>query len=132
MAKTTVIKQEAFIPATPEEVYDAFLDGKKHSEFTGSKAVSSAKVGAKFSTWEGYSFGKNLELVKGRRIVQEWKTTEWPKGMEPSIFELTLVPSKGGTLLKMVHLKVPAEQADEYRQGWIDYYWEPLKKYFKK
>ena len=25
---------------------------------------------------------------------------------------------------------VPAEQADSYRQGWIDYYWTPLRAYF--
>jgi hypothetical protein len=32
----------------------------------------------------------------------------------------------------MVHSKVPVEQGDEYAQGWIDFYWEPMKKYFKK
>ena len=37
---------------------------------------------------------------------------------------------KGGTELRMVHSNVPAEQADSYRQGWIDHYWTPLKAYF--
>jgi hypothetical protein len=32
----------------------------------------------------------------------------------------------------MIHSKVPEEQADEYDQGWKDYYWTPLKEYFKK
>jgi hypothetical protein len=32
----------------------------------------------------------------------------------------------------MIHSKVPVEQAESYRQGWIDFYWEPLKKYFDK
>ena len=27
---------------------------------------------------------------------------------------------------------VPAEQADSYRQGWIDFYWKPLKGYFQQ
>jgi hypothetical protein len=27
---------------------------------------------------------------------------------------------------------VPAEQAEEYRQGWIDNYWDLLKEYFLK
>jgi hypothetical protein len=30
----------------------------------------------------------------------------------------------------MVHSQVPASQADQYRQGWVDYYWTPLKAYF--
>ena len=37
-----------------------------------------------------------------------------------------------GTELIMIHSKVPVEQAESYRQGWIDFYWEPLKKYFNK
>jgi len=71
-------------------------------------------------------------LEKGKRIVQEWKTTEWPAGYPPSIVEFLFKEKKGGTELTMVHSKVPAEQAESYRQGWIDFYWEPLKKYFRK
>jgi activator of HSP90 ATPase len=29
--------------------------------------------------WNMYISGKNIELVKDKKIVQEWKTTEWPK-----------------------------------------------------
>lgn len=32
----------------------------------------------------------------------------------------------------MVHSKVPAEQAQEYKKGWKEFYWEPLKKYFEE
>ena len=78
--KTTTITQKVVIPASPEEVYDAFMDAKKHSAFTGAKATSDAKVGGEFSAWDGYITGKNLELEKGKRIVQEWITTEWPEG----------------------------------------------------
>ncbi len=128
--KTTTIKQTVLIPAKPEEVYDALMDGKKHSAFTGAKAVISNKIGGKFSTWGGYIFGKNLELERGKRIVQEWKTTEWPD-YPPSIVEFRLKKKGEGTELSMVHSKVPAEQSDSYRRGWIDFYWEPMKKYFK-
>jgi hypothetical protein len=30
----------------------------------------------------------------------------------------------------MVQEEVPASQAPNYRQGWKDYYWNPLKQYF--
>lgn len=130
--KTRTIKQTAVISASPDEVYEAFMDAKKHSEFTGSKATGVAKVGGKFTSWDGYAFGKNLKLVKGKKIVQEWKTTEWPEGYPPSKLDISLKKKKDGTVLTMVHSLVPAEQADEYAQGWLDYYWEPLKKYFEK
>ena len=67
--ETKTIKQIILIPATPEEVYDALIDEKKHAEFTGAKAKIDPKIGGKFTAWDGYIFGKNLELVKGKKIV---------------------------------------------------------------
>lgn len=128
----TTITDNVIIAASPEELYDAYVDAKKHSSFTGSKATGDGKVGGKFTAWDGYIFGKNLVLEKGKRIVQEWKTTEWPEGYPPSKLELTFKKVKGGTELSMVHSDVPAEQADDYKQGWTDFYWKPLKEYFKK
>jgi activator of HSP90 ATPase len=129
--ETRTIKQTELIPAKPIEVYEAFVIAKKHTEFTGSKATSSAKVGGKFTAWDGYISGKYLKLEKPKKIVQEWKTTEWPSSYPPSKLEFTLKEVAGGTELKMVHSNVPAEQADSYRQGWIDSYWKPMKQYFK-
>jgi activator of HSP90 ATPase len=130
--KTTTIIQKVVIPASPEEVYDAFIDPRKHSEFTGSEATCDPKVGGKFTAWDGYISGRNLELEKGKRIVQEWATAEWPKGYPSSTLELTFRRIKGGTQLKMVHSHVPVEQAEDYKQGWVDNYWELLKDYFQK
>lgn len=130
--KTTTIIQKVVIPASPEEVYDAFIDARKHSEFTGSEATCDPTVGGKFTAWDGYISGRNLELEKGKRIVQEWVTAEWPKGYPPSTLELTFRKVKGGTEVRMTHSQVPEEQADEYREGWIDTYWDLLKAYFQK
>lgn len=130
--KTKTIRQKVFVPAQPADVYDAFLKARKHSSFTHSKATCDARIGGEFTAYDGYIFGTILELEKGRRIVQQWQTTEWPEGAPPSIAEFTFVQKKGGTELVMVHSNVPREQAESYRQGWIDYYWEPLKVYFDK
>lgn len=43
--ETTTIKQVVFIPAKPVQVYEAFVDEKKHSDFTGAKATYDPKVG---------------------------------------------------------------------------------------
>lgn len=128
--RVRTIRQKVVVPASPEEVYDAFLDARRHAAFTGSPATCSARVGGHFTAWDGYIFGVNRELEKGRRIVQEWQTTEWPEGAAPSLVEFSFVPVKGGTEVRLVHSQVPAEQADSYRQGWIDFYWEPLAAYF--
>lgn len=131
LAKTETIRQNVSVPATPLEVYEAFIDPKKHSKFTGSKATCDPKVGGKFTAWDGYISGKNLQLEPAKRIVQEWQTTDWPEDQPPSTLELTLKKTGTGTQIIMTQSGVPAEQAADTAQGWKDWYWEPLKKYFK-
>jgi activator of HSP90 ATPase len=130
--KTRTIRQNTLIPATPVEVYDAFINARKHRAFTGAGATCGARVGGKFTAWDGYISGKILELDLGKRIVQEWRTTEWPEGAPPSQLDLSFKKKGNGTVISMIHSRVPAEQAAAYRKGWIDYYWNPLKKYFQE
>ena len=131
-AKTRKIEQKVIIPATPLEVYDALMDPVKHSDFTGDSASGSSEVGGEFVASSGYITAKNLELEKGKRIVQEWSTSEWPEGYPPSRLEITLKKVEGGTKLTMVQTKVPSEQADSYDDGWHEFYWQPMVKYFEK
>jgi len=130
--KATTIKQKTLIPATPDEVYNAFIEAKKHSAFTGSKATCDPKIGGEFTAWDGYISGSNLELVKGKKIVQEWSTTDWPDKFPSSRLELTFKGAKGGTEISMIHSNVPAEQADDLAEGWSEFYWKPMKEYFTK
>jgi uncharacterized protein YndB with AHSA1/START domain len=130
--KFGVIRQTVVIGASPLEVYQAYVDPKKHAAFTGTGVTGTPKVGGKFTAGDGYISGKYVELEPGKLIKHEWTTTEWPTGYPPSIFELTLKPKGTGTELRMVHSKVPAEQVDYYAEGWRDYYWGPLKEYFEK
>ena len=130
--KTRTIVQKVIVPATPEEVYQAFIDPEIHSEFTNTKTTGSQEVGGEVSASDGYITAKNLELQKGKKIVQEWSTSEWPDGYPPSLLQLDLKQVEGGTELTMTHSKVPEEQADDYAEGWMDYYWNPLIEYFEQ
>lgn len=130
---TKTIRQSEFLPGVkPGQVYDALLDGATHSKLTGGKATGEAKVGGTFTAWDGYIHGTTLELDPGKRILQDWSTSEWPAGAPPSHLEWTFTEKDGGTEVSLVHSNVPAEQADSYRQGWTDYYWTPMKAYFAK
>ena len=68
----------ATIPANPRTIYDAWLDGRRHSAMTGARATASPRVGGRFTAWDGYASGRNLELLAGKRIVQSWRTTDFP------------------------------------------------------
>jgi len=129
--KFETIRQVVIVDASPADVFETYVNPKKHAAFTGSAATGTPKVGSKFTAWDGYISGKYVKLEKGKRILQEWTTSEWPEGYPPSLVELTLVAKGKKTELTMVHSKVPAEQASNYEGGWMESYWEPLKEFFR-
>ena len=127
------IRQTQFIPdAKPEQVYRAFLNPKIHAAFTGSNSTGTGRVGRKFTAWDGYITGKTLQLKSGKKIVQAWRTTEFPDEYPDSKLELIFKTKKGGTEIVMTHTKVPASQTAEYREGWVSSYWDPLREYFRR
>ena len=117
------------LPATPEEVYHAWLSSEGHAQMTGSPARISARVGGEFTAWDGYIHGKNLELRKDQRIVQLWRTSEFSTQEADSRIEITLEKVGNQTRLTLHHTGLPPH-GGQYEQGWVDSYFEPMKEYF--
>ena len=129
--ETRMIKQTVTFKAAPHDVYEALMDSKKHTKFTGDKASISRKVGCKFSTFDGYSEGTNLELVQDTKIVQTWRASDWPEGLySTATFSFKAIPA--GTRLTFTQSGIPEKQYEEIAQGWRDYYWTPLKAMLEK
>src|SRR5215469_2847147 len=120
------------IPASPQEIYEAWLDSVVHSEMTGGEASMSDATGAQVSAWDDYISGRNLELVPAERIVQSWRTTQFTDEHEDSVIVVTLEQVEDGTLLTLVHSNVPEGQTGYERGGWQEHYFEPMKEYFAK
>ena len=85
------------IPASPDDVYEAWLDSDGHSKMTGSPAHASSEVGGNFDAWDGYISGKNLELEPARRIVQLWRGASYKDSDEDSQIEVIFEAVEGGT-----------------------------------
>jgi activator of HSP90 ATPase len=117
------------IPAAPEVIYAAWLDSDGHSQMTGSPAQASAEVGGSFSAWDGYISGQNLALEPGRRILQAWRTSEFADTDADSRLEVLLEAAEGGTQVTLRHTNLP-DNGEQYRQGWTDFYFTPMKAYF--
>ncbi|HTP59189.1 MAG TPA: SRPBCC domain-containing protein [Spirochaetia bacterium] len=129
--KTDSLKVSAVIPADPEAVYAAWLSNKEHGAMTETPAAQIvARVGGKFKAGGGYMWGATLELDPPGKIVQSWRTTEFPKDAPDSRLEVILEKAKGGTRITIIQTEIPQGQGESYRQGWIDYYFEPMKRYF--
>jgi activator of HSP90 ATPase len=120
------IRQSVTFEATPHDVYEALMDSNRHAEFTGDEAAISRVVGGPIMAYGGYITGTNLELIPDEKIVQTWRASDWPEGQESTV-TFILSADDGGTRLTFVQEGVPDEQHADIEQGWIDYYWTPMK-----
>lgn len=124
------LKVSTTLPVSPEKVYKAWLSSKEHSAFTGGEAKIANKVGGKFTAWDGYITGKTLELKPYKKIVQSWRTSEFAKSDADSKLEVVLEKIKAGTKITLIHTQIPKGGKAEYKEGWQDYYFKPMKEYF--
>jgi uncharacterized protein YndB with AHSA1/START domain len=123
------IEVSDILPGEPHQIYLAWLDSETHSAFTGAQASIDARVGGQHAAWDGYIAGQILALDPDHRIVQSWRTTEFPDESPDSKLEIVLEPVADGTRVHIRHTDIPDGQGEQYRQGWIDHYFNPLKRY---
>ena len=121
------------IPASPQEIYDAWLSSDGHEKITGGKpAQMSTQEGAAFTVWNGYISGRNLKLEPPRRIVQSWRTTKFSAADSDSQIEVLLEPAPGGARITVHHSNVPDGHTSYRDGGWQRSYFDPMKEYFKR
>ena len=129
--KSITIHQEIDVTATPHQLYEALLDDKQFTEFSGRPAEINREVGGAFSLFKGHIIGRNLELVPNERIVQAWRVVTWPEGAY-SIVRFDLKPHGSGTHLAFDHIGFPEGLRDHLAAGWEENYWLLLKKFFNR
>lgn len=129
MCKT--IKQTVKFKASPQTIYDLLVDPKKHSAFTKHAAKNGKKIGTPFTSYSGFVRGLNVDLAPGKRVVQAWRTKDFPIGIF-SMATFNLKKSgKGATELTLIHRGVPKELIPITEKAWRDYYWARIKSYLE-
>jgi activator of HSP90 ATPase len=124
--KTKTIRQSVTFKTSPQAVYEALMDSRKHARFTGAKAKISRKVNGRFTAYDGYIEGIQLDLVPDKKIVQAWRGSDWPEGhFSKATFSLKKI--KNGVRLTFTQSGVPSQNYRDINQGWRDYYWKPMK-----
>lgn len=120
------IKQIYQIKASVEDVWKAFVDPKKIDEWGGGPAKMDEKVGTKFSLWDGDIHGTNLTVIKEKKLVQEWYSSD-VEGK--TLVTFILSEEKNGTKVELIQEDVPDEKEKDLSDGWKDYYMGPLKEF---
>lgn len=131
--KTKTIKQTINFPASPEIVYSLLLDAKALTKMHDAKATMSKRPKGKFTVFEGYCHGYNIELIEGQKIEQAWVFQEdgWPED-HYTICTFLLELSTKGTKLVFIQQGVPEHKYESIKEGWKTYYWEPMQQLLKK
>jgi len=119
------------IPATPQEIYDAWMSSEGHSAMTGGAAHVDPVIGGEYDAWDGYIRGTTLTLEPPARLVQTWRSTRFTDANENSQIEVLLEANGAGTLVRVLHSNVPDDHRGYEDGGWQKNYFDPMKAYFE-
>lgn len=107
------------INAEPSDVYSALTNTYTIELWSGYPAIMSEEPGSDFSLWEGDITGKNLELVKDKKVIQEWYFGDQP---EKSIVTISIQPDRENSIVTVEHTNIPDSDFAEITEGWREYY----------
>lgn len=120
------IHQEVTINAAPKAVFDILMSEQKFSAMTGGrKANISSDVGGAVSLFDGAISAINVELVSGTRVVQAWRSNDWPEGIY-SIVRFDLNADGDKTKLVFDQAGHPEAATEMLSGGWHQMYWDSM------
>ncbi len=119
------VERELRIAASPETVFDFFVDPDRMIQWMGREAELDPRPGGTFRVdlnGRHISRGEYLEVDRPNRVVF---TFGWEGGtsvVEPgsSTVEVDLEADGDGTLLRFLH-RLPEESRDSHGEGWDHY-----------
>ncbi len=125
--ESIAVVRELVIDASPETVWEFFVDPEKATRWMGMRATFDARPGGEFrvEVIPGHTAaGEFVELDPPHRLVY---TFGWEDGVSVippggSTIEIELTPSGAGTALRFTHRDLPSEAAAEsHGTGWDHY-----------
>src|SRR6185503_11183324 len=127
MRRTIILA--ASLPATPDKLFDMYLDAEAHAAFTGLRVILEPHRGGVFEAFDGMLSGTILHVEPKTLIVRTWRSGNWPLTAMDSVLMLSFWPAEDGARIELVHVNVPEEDFAGVSQGWEKYYWTPWHDY---
>lgn len=118
------------IPASPQEIFLAWMSSEGHSAMTGGQAHVDGTVGGAYDAWNGYIHGTTIVLEPPTRIVQSWRSTAFNDDTEDSKIEVLIEANDEGSLVTVRHSNVPDDHLGYENGGWQQSYFDPMREYF--
>src|SRR5476651_1038265 len=103
------------INAPISSVWQALVDPKIIDKWGGGKAVMDDKVGTKFKLWDGDIHGENLEVIPGKKLVQDWISGDWES---PSKVTFSFKFKGDETEVELKQTDIPDSEVKGIDEGW--------------
>lgn len=126
------LRLSTVLAATPQVIYRAWFDSTQHAAFTNAPAKVDGNIGGRFTFRDGEITGRNMALEFGRRLLQSWRNTDFPKSAPDSRLEVLFESVGAGTRMTVMHADLPEGMAEPLRAFWTDAYFGPMTDYFGK
>jgi uncharacterized protein YndB with AHSA1/START domain len=120
------IVREVHVAATPEVVFEFFVDPAKLTRWLAVDATLDPRPGGvchqvhEDTDGQRYDMhGEFVEVVPPSRVVFTWGFVSGA-GVAPgsSTVEVTFTPDRGGTHVRLVHRDLPASAVGDHAGGW--------------
>jgi uncharacterized protein YndB with AHSA1/START domain len=121
------VEVETRIAASPETVFDFFIDPDRMIQWMGRSAELDPRPGGGFRCEindEAIASGSYVELDRPNRVVFTWGWNSEDSVTPPgsSTVEVLLAADGDGTHLRLIHRDLPsAESAGKHGHGWRHY-----------
>ena len=108
--------------AASNVIFDALVNPDTIQKWSGAPAQMETTAGSDFSLFGGQVTGKTLEVVNGKKLVQQW----------PSNTKVTIALSANGdaTTVDLLHENIPEDEVEKFTQGWNEFYFGRMEKMF--
>ncbi|MGB2694225.1 MAG: SRPBCC domain-containing protein [Dehalococcoidia bacterium] len=121
-----VIELEVRVAAKPETVFPLISEGAGMARWFGSTAEIEPRTGARLRVdinGRDIAGGEVVEVVQNQRIVFTfgWEGDAHPVPVGSTRVEISLTPDGDGTLVRLRHSGLTAEQAAQHKEGWDHY-----------
>lgn len=122
------IKRTYHIRVARKHVWEALVDPRLISRWGAGPATMSARKGAKFSLAGGKVTGRNRQVTREKKLVQEWQAEGWQASSRVTI---SLALYRLGTHIELLHEGVSPEHTKKVTSWWENSYFGPLKRYLE-
>ena len=129
---TRTIQLAVSLPASPDRLFEMYLDPVEHAAFTGAPVTISDQPGAEFRAFNDVLTGTMLQVVPKRLIVHSWRSPHWGPSDVDSTLVLSFLSDGDGGRIELTQVNVVDADFAGVSQGWEKFYWGPWRAYLTR